>query len=404
MERLYPALAKLFTLADAIVPQALRPGIEAQDLIRTSRANPSMGAREGLLKLTDAIKADSKLSFFGQVSQHWDTLRLLRNAQKIEDAHRANPALAATPISAPIFILGLPRSGTTFLHGLLAEDADQLVLRHWQTVFPAPRPAGFEPARDWRVRTAEQQLKVFASLAAGFTEQHQLTADGPQECCEITAHVFQSLRFDTTLRVPSYLRWLNAHGHAEAFAFHKKFLQFLQDGRPARWVLKCPDHTFTLDAILQTYPDARFVLVHRDPMAVLGSVAQLTEVVRRPFLKNIDPGEIGAQVSARWIEGANLLLQFDQRADISPERKIHLHYDALTGVPLASVARIYAQFGLAFSAEAEAAITRRIEARPRGGYPRHAPYSLDAFKISVPAVNAQFAAYVRAYCGEGKGL
>ena len=85
----------------------------------------------------------------------------------------------------------------------------------------------------------------------------------------------------------------------------KRFLQYLQAGTPARWVLKCPDHTFSLDAILAVYPDARFVVVHRDPIAVLGSVAHLTEVLRKPFLKNIDPAEIGAQVGTRWIEGAN---------------------------------------------------------------------------------------------------
>ncbi|HUW80419.1 MAG TPA: sulfotransferase, partial [Acidocella sp.] len=315
-----------------------------------------------------------------------------------EDAHRANPALTACPIAAPIFILGLPRSGTSFLHGLMAEDSDNQVPRNWQTIYPAPRPADFNPKNDKRVRTVDRQLKLFAGLAPGFNLLHPITADSPQECSEITAHVFQSLRFDTTLRVPRYLAWIEAHGHREAFHFHKQFLQYLQSGVASRWVLKCPDDTFTLDAILETYPDARFIVVHRDPIAVLGSVAHLTDVVRKPFLKNIDSAEIGAQVAERWIQGANLLLDFDQRADISPDRKIHLHYDDLTSAPLTAIARIYAQFGLALRPAALAAMSHQITARPRGGYGKHAPYQLDLFKISQQAVQSQFAPYVSAFC------
>jgi hypothetical protein len=400
MEFLYPALAKGLSLADTVVPKFFWPGLDPDALIKDSGARPDAAAREGLRQLLAAMAADTELSFFGQVSMHWDFLRLLRNTQIITDAHEANPALAQAAVVAPIFILGLPRSGTTFLHGLMAEDAGHLVPRHWQTITPAPRPADFNPAADKRVQEADQQLKIFASLAPGFEQQHPMTADSPQECCEITAHVFQSLRFDTTLRVPDYLHWLDAFGHLPAFTFHKQFLQYLQNGVPSRWVLKCPDHTFSLEAILQVYPDARFILVHRDPLAVLGSVAQLTEVLRKPFLKHIDLGEIGEQVSTRWIEGANLLLQFDQRTDVPADRKIHIHYKELTGAPLETIARIYERFGIPFSAGAQAAMTQRVTDRPRGGYAVHAPYSLDTFKLSAPNLKLQFAPYVSQYCRE----
>ncbi len=394
----YQALSKLFGIADTVVPEALLPGMAPDRLIAASGANPDAASRAGLRQLIAALKADSDLSFFGRLSLRWDMIRLLRNAELIEAAHRANPALGQAPVEAPIFILGLPRSGTTFLHGLMAEDAENLVPRNWQTIYPAPRPVDFNPAEDKSARAVDRQLKIFNGLAPGFSDLHPITADSPQECSEITAHVFQSLRFDTTYRIPEYFSWLEGHGHDEAFAFHLRFLQYLQNGVPSRWVLKCPDHTFSLDAILKTYPDARFVVVHRDPIAVLASVARLTEVLRKPFLRNIDPAEIGAQVTARWIEGANLLLQFDQRGDVAPERKIHLHYAELTGAPLAAVERIYSHFGLTFSAEAQAAISEKIASRPRGGYARHKPYSLEAFHVSVQALQPQFAPYIRHYC------
>ncbi len=401
MDVLYPALRLGFSAADALVPKSWLPGLEPDALIAASASSPGPDAREALRRLMASIGAESDLSFFGRISLHWDVLRLLRNAQTVEAAHRASPALAQAPVSQPLFILGLPRSGTTFLHELMAQDSESLVPRNWQTIYPAPRPANFNPLNDKRVQAVDRQLRIFAGLAPGFSDLHPITADSPQECTEITAHVFQSLRFDATHRVPSSFTWLEAHGHLQAFLFHKQFLQFLQDGAPGRWVLKCPDHTFTLDAILQVYPDARFVIVHRDPIAVLASVARLTWVLRRPFLRKIDLAEIGKQVSERWIQGANLLLDFDRRADVAPERKIHVHYDELAGAPLAVIARIYARFGMPLRAEALGAMSRRIAAKPRGGYARHAPYSLENFKLSQSALQQRFVPYVRQYCRAG---
>lgn len=398
MDVLATLLSRGFTLADHVLPDRLASVPDAQALIQAAGAAPTQDSLAGLEHLLTSIRDESKLSLFGRVSLRWDFKRLLRNAQLIEDAHKANPSLAATPIKAPLFILGLPRSGTSFLHNLMAEDQGSQVPRNWQMIYPAPRPAGFNPRGDKRVALVDKQLDLFDRLAPGFKDMHPITADSPQECSEITSHVFQSLRFDSTHRVPSYFHWLETHGHDDAFVFHKKFLQFLQNGKAERWVLKCPDHTFTLDAILRIYPDARFVILHRDPIAVLGSVAHLTQVLRKPFLREIDAGEIGAQVAARWTQGANLLLQFDQRTDVPAEAKFHMQYEEFTRAPLAAIERIYAHFGEELTEQARKAMAQRIEAKPRGGYGRHAPYRLENFKLSVPALQTAFLPYVQQYC------
>jgi len=385
-------------IADPLVPDFILPSCRADELIKMAEAHPDEAAREGLKQLLASIAAESDLVLFGKLALHWDVKRLLGNAQLVADAHAANPALARRPVEAPIFILGLPRSGTSYLHRLMTADPENLVPRNWQTMFPAPRPKDFDPSKDKQARAVDQQFALFSGLAPGFEDMHPVDADSPQECSEITAHVFQSLRFDTTHRVPSYFHWLETHGHDDALAYHKRFLQFLQQGLTGRWVLKCPDHTFTLDAILRAYPDARFVIVHRDPIAVLGSVAHLTAVLRMPFLKNIDQAEIGAQVASRWMQGANLLLEFDRRADVAVERKCHVHYDELTAAPLAAIARIYAQFGLPEEETVFRAMERLVNEKPRGGYARHAPYRLDSFKLNLPALQAAFAPYVTTYC------
>ncbi|MDR3448825.1 MAG: sulfotransferase, partial [Alphaproteobacteria bacterium] len=189
--------------------------------------------------------------------------------------------------------------------------------------------------------------------------------------------------------------WLDAHGHAEAFAFHKKFLQVLQHGiQQPRWVLKCPDHVFSIDAILQTYPDARFVIVHRDPMKVFASVAHLTEILRRPFLKNVDPAEIGAQVTSRWIDGAKQMIMFDRRSDVAASRKIHIQHDELIADPLRAMARIYELFNMRLSDDLSTAITTTLAANPRGGYTGSRRYTLGHFNIRPERLTPQFADYV----------
>jgi hypothetical protein len=390
----YRAIGAGLAAAEFLVPRGF-PGHAADELIRVSGARPSPGAREGLARLVAALDADSELTMFGRLSVRFDCIRLLRNAQLVDDTLTERPELAAAGIEKPIFILGLPRSGTTFLHGLLAADEDNLVPRNWQTMYPAPRPAGFDALRDGRARAVERQLRFFAGIAPGFDEHHPAGADSPQECSEITACVFQSLRFDTTYRVPRHLAWMDARGHDEAFAFHKRFLRVLQAGLGAKsWVLKCPDHTFSLDAILRIYPDARFVVVHRDPVAVFGSVAHLTEILRKPFVKNVDAEEIGRQVTERWIDGAERLVAFDRQADVTEARKINIQYEELVADPVAVVAGIYRHFGKPLSAAAAAAMGRAVAAKPRGGYGGQRRYGLDKFGISPEALAPRFAAYM----------
>lgn len=375
-------------------PERLLPDITADALLKAAKVPVSRGAEEGLRQLCTSLAADSRLTMFGRLMTHWDFLRLMRNAAKVEQALQDDAAMAAAPVKAPLFILGLPRSGTTFLHGLLAHDPENLVPRAWQTVYPEPRTADFNPARDRRVNVVNRQLGFFGGISPEFFQLHPIDADGPQECSEITSHVFQSLRFDTTFRVPGYQEWIDHRGHDEAFAFHRKFLQVLQHGAAGhRWVLKCPDHSFCLDAITRVYPDARFVVVHRDPMKVFASVAHLTEVLRKPFLKNIDTLEIGAQVTERWIDGAERLVAFDQRGDVDASRKIHVHYEELAAAPMAAISRIYEHFDLPLTKAAVRAIDARLNARPSGSYGGERRYVLDRFGINPQRLAPKFSRY-----------
>ncbi len=389
----YRALDALFAAGETCLP-ANFPRLTANAIERAAKAAVTGPAAEGLARLTDSLARESHLSLFGRVSVRYDLLRLARNAAMIERMHAQNPAMSATPVRAPLFILGLPRSGTTFLHSMLALDPEILVPRVWQTLYPAPRLPGFDPTASAARPPIPISISSNTGMAPDFPAIHPIDADSPQECSEITAHMFQSLRFDTTFRVPSYRAWLDAHGHADAFAFHKRWLQAMQHGVNARfWALKCPDHTFSMDAILHTYPDARFVIVHRDPLHVFASVAFMTEVLRRPFLRAIDPAEIGEQVTTRWIEGARQLVALDQSGAIPPDKRVNIQYETLTENPISAISAIYAHFGETLSEPAQSAMRAHLAAVPKGGYGANRYRPAD-FNINPDRLRPDFAPYM----------
>jgi len=333
--------------------------------------------------LARSYDEEADLSIFGRMAARWDAVRLLSNLLTLRSAERRSPAILAQKIEKPIFITGLPRSGTTFLHNLLSLDSSNLVVRCWETIYPCPLRT--DPRADVRLRRrkVDRHLRQFAMLAPELRRMYPISADAPQECTEITAHVFCSLRFDTTHRVPSYQRWLDQVGHLAAYRFHRRFLSHLQHDRgPGRWILKCPDHVFALNAIHDTYPDARFVFMHRDPLEVLPSVAKLTEVLRRPFTRHIDRFEIGRQVSDRWAQGAAILVDAAANPRGSTNDTAHLKFRALVQDPVGTVAALYERFGMSFTEELAKRLREAVARWPQAEGHRHKiqleEYGLDA--------------------------
>ncbi|MBV8916404.1 MAG: sulfotransferase [Acetobacteraceae bacterium] len=390
-------MPKLFALGDSIqkaLPLLEQP-LGADRLLAAARRrlgfdparDPEMAG--ALTALVGSIEREASLNLFGRLSTRWDLCRFLANVARLQQEESRDPAIGEQKVTRPVFITGLPRSGTSFLHSLLMLDPENRVPRCWQMIHPYPR----RQAPDRRVQHVQQQLDIFAAFAPDLAGIHPIQADSPQECTEITAHVFRSLRFDTTYRVPGYRTWLDVEGHLPAYRFHKRFLQHLQrqPGAAGRsWVLKSPDHVFALDAIRAVYPDALIVYLHRDPLRVLSSVAFMTEVLRRPFARTLDRLDIGRQVAEDWVTGTRLIV-----ADSAARRTnvMHVLYDELIADPLGAVRALTREMGRALSSEVEHRIRAHLAATPNGGY-SHSAYRPEDYGLDLAVERSRFAPYM----------
>jgi len=347
---------------------------------------------EPLRLLLQCYEDEADLNVLGRYAARWDAQRCLVSLLRFDAEEEAHPEIRRERIVRPLFITGMPRSGTSLLHSLLIEDPANRIPRCFEIMEPyAPH------GRDRRRQQVDRQLRMFENLAPRMAVMHPLDADSPQECTEITGQVFRSLRFEMTHRVPSYQRWLDAEGHLEAYRFHRRFLRHLQHGQgPRRWVLKCPDHIHALAAIGSVYPDRRMVFVHRDPLRVAASAMKLTEVVRQPFARQIDRREIGRQVLGRLTEAAEAMVaaaKADRESEI-----FHVHYAGFAAEPAGTIAALYDHFDLDFTPAARAAVMRQFAQAKSGGN----RYDLAEFGLEAAELCAAFEGYMRHFEVEGE--
>jgi hypothetical protein len=346
---------------------------------------------EPLHRLLRAYENEAELSRFGRTAARFDVMRCLTNLLRFDAAEEADPSIVQRQIARPLFITGLPRSSTTFLHTLLAHDPANTAPLSWQLIYPYPWRTRLFP-RDLRRDWVELQFRIFRLLSPGVSRLHPLAADTPQECTDITAQVFQSLRFDTTHHIPSYQQWFERHGHRQAFRFHRRFLQHLDVQAPGRrWVLKSPDHVFALDAILEAYPDARIVFLHRDPLSVVASCAKLTELLRRPFTRRLDRREVGHQVASRLIESANRMAA---ESRIRNGRILHLHYKEVVSAPMDAVSAVYRHCGFELGESSRASMQHWLDQKRSHRTHR---YDLAEFGLDPGWLRDSFARYMEVF-------
>jgi hypothetical protein len=374
-------------LQASLAPARIRRAAERRTGL--SDYGPDDGWDEALARLTRDLDGPARLSAAGRIAVRGHLVALLANRLRIEADRRVHADIAAQPVCAPLFIVGLPRTGTTLLHMLLAQDPANRVPRTWEVMHPSP--AEGDAAR--RIRRTTRELAWMERLAPGFRVMHPLAPELPQECIAIDSHSLQSYEFQTTHFVPEYQRWLERRGLRAVYRHHRRFLQYLQWQRPAgHWVLKAPAHLFGLAELLATYPDAGIVQTHRDPLEVLPSLASLSTALRGAFSASADPVAIGREMSRRWGDGVLAAVAARDSGRLPDASLMDIAYRRIVDAPLDTVRAIYARFGRVLTDEAEAAMRRFLAANPKDKHGRHR-YSLDAFGLDREAEAARFADY-----------
>ena len=373
------------------------PSLDEEGLRRAARRRADLsdfGAwdfDEPLERLLKSYRDEAELTTLGRITVRELLVSLLENLLRMEAERAANPEIERQRIVAPVFIVGLPRTGTTHLHGLISEDPGNRAPLSWEVMYPAARVGTPEDIVRVRALTGGR-LDWAKRLAPEFMRIHPIAPDLPQECIAITAQVFMSIQFHTTHNVASYQNWFEEASQDLAFDFHRRLLQHLQAKRPGnRWVLKAPGHLFALEGLLRRYPDAKIVQTHRDPLRVIASMASHATVLRRAFSDHAEPRQIAADWTDRWARALDRFLAVRDRAD--PKQFLDVSYESIESDPLATIERVYDFLGWPLTGEARGAITTFLAANPKNKHGVHR-YTLEQFGLSRAAETARF----RSYC------
>lgn len=377
----------------------LRRGLSEEGLIESARRQTGLhdfGAlplQEPLSRLVNSLETEAGLNPMGRLAAREDMVRLLANNLLMVEDRKRNSAIEGEEIRRPIIITGLPRTGTTLLHSLLALDPASRVPLTWETMYPSPPPDSATYNTDRRIRRVDGQIRWFRRLVKGFERIHPVGARLPEECLIIFSHSFLSYQFETTYRLPSYLQWLESQDLRDAYKVHYKFLQHLQWRCPGqRWVLKAPAHMFDFEAMFESYPDACVVMTHRDPVEVTASNASLTATLRSAFSDNVDPLEVGPECSLRWAGAINRALISRDRGCAPAERFVDLYYSDLVSDPVGAVRKVYRNFDIPLPDDMEERIRGFLLQHPKDRFGKHR-YELEEFGLNREEEERRYAAY-----------
>jgi hypothetical protein len=329
--------------------------------------------REGAERLIADLNDRAALTEVGRVIAGTDVVDYLTSRLRVVDWVRRNPPIAAADIRPPIVVLGQPRTGTTILFDVLAQDPANRVPLTWEVDQPWPPPETATYESDPRIDEVDAKLAAVDLLIPGFRAMHDMGARLAQECVRITAADFRSMIFSTQYRVPEYQHWLlHEADMASAYRYHRMFLQYLQSAHPAdRWVIKSPAHLWSLNALFQEYPGALIVQTHRDPLRVVCSLASLVDLLRRLASDDVSISEVAAEWVDDIVLGLDRAIEARQDGTVPAGQAVDVLFRDFLQDPMAVVGTIYERLGIELSDEAEKAMRAFLAANPQEKHGGH---------------------------------
>jgi hypothetical protein len=336
-----------------------------------------MGFRERLEIVCTALHKDVSLSDAGRAAAFVQLSELLRNRLMVVDVLRRHPEIDELEVRAPIIICGLPRTGTTHLHNLISADPAMRSLPYWESVQPV-LPDG---APDERIAATAAALDVVNTAMPYFKRMHEMTPDEVHEEINLLAMDISSMFFETMAPMPTWRDYYRRTDQTPAYQYLKrvlKVLQFLRGGQ--RWVLKSPQHLEQFGPLATVFPDATFVVTHRDPVSVTASLTTMMTYLARINLEPVDPRFVGGY----WADRLEAMLRacVRDRELLPADRSIDVHFTEFMAGDVAMVERIYAIAGQPFTERVRSAMDAFMQTHPRG---RHGGVVYDLSQFGLDA-------------------
>ncbi len=351
--------------------------------------------RAGLDVYCSSLAGQARLNDLGAAALPSLICDNLARRLRVIDWAKRHPQVTSESIGAPIVVVGLFRAGTTLLSYLLDQDPDNRSLLGWESSDSIPPPPPGQHRCGPRLEAARAQAGMAARLNPRLDAMHHEEPDGPTECVAVMSQDFKSLLWETIANVPDYGEWLAETDHRSAYLHHKLVLQILQSGGVrGQWVLKSPHHALALEAVREVYPDATFVLLHRDPAAVAASCCSLVSTLSGAF----SDADHSAYLARHWTD---VLEQSLRRVDAFRAAHpghpfIDVHYGDLVDDPVGAVRLIYDRVGRPLEPATAAAMAGYVTSHPQGEFGRHR-YDLATLGLDAGDIADRFAGYVSNY-------
>ncbi len=372
-----PLLLRAANRVGRLFPRAtLAPGALIDRACRKtglSDFGPDGPFTEALHALCDSLEREANLTPVGRLLVRQMLQQGLEFQLQLQDWYCRYPELANETIDNHLIIIGMPRTGTTILHELMALDPANRCPETWELAHPFPPPEKASYDSDPRIRATARELRLSHYLMPGVENLHRMGERLPQECVSITAWIFTSMLYNTVLRLPSYTDWLMREAdYAAMYRFHRRVLRYLQWRCPARrWVTKTPAHLWSLEALLAEYPDAMLVQTHRDPLKIVSSLTSMLPTMRAAYASDINVPELAREWSDNCADALNASVTSRRAGAIRPAQVVDIQFGDFMANPAAEVERLYRQFGLEFTDAFEREIQRYIDANPADKHGGH---------------------------------
>lgn len=360
-------------------PKSVVP-LDPDELIATARARTRLenfGSddwREPFERLLKAIDDEGELHLYGRLWTRAETLQFLENRLRIEDAYTRYPEIDDEVIDKPVFVTGLPRSGTSILFELLAQDRQFLAAANWEFILPCPPPEAVTYRNDPRIPKAEHLIQMMGRVAPTYRTMHEMGAWIPNECGIVFQMEFLSYHQAGVFQIPSFTNWLIGADMRPAYRFHKRLLKLLQWRNPrTRWLLKSPEHLTNLPVLFDVYPDAQVILAHRDPVKAYASTTNLMGTLF--WMRSNKPFDAAAFEQLLRPEGMaarfDLVIDWIKRGVIPRGQVLDAQYAQLIQQPVEALEALYERMGLDFTPQARRAVAGYLQAKPQHKFGAH---------------------------------